>query len=83
MKEALLRQGFVNVPQMTSCLETERQSIVRALLPPAPDKQDSGKVVSASAQRVGRKAPAALQGACVSQAPDAQAGGAQADWHPP
>ena len=54
MKEALLHQGFVNVPQMTSCMGewiTERHSIVRAVLPPGPDKQHKGKRRQCSARR--------------------------------
>ena len=86
MKEALLHQGFVNVPQMTSCMDewiTERHSIVRAVLPPAPDKQHNGKrsapVLSASAaKRLRRsKAPAS------AKRPTPKLAERKADWHPP
>ena len=70
MKEALLYQGLVNVPHMTSCMDewiAERHSIVRAVLPPAPDTQHNGKrsapVLSpSSAKRLRRsKAPASAK----------------------
>ena len=86
MKEALLSQGFVNVPQMTSCLHewiTERQLIVRALLPPAPDKQHKGKpsapeLSPSSAKRLRRsKAPAS------AKRPTPKLAERKADWHPP
>jgi hypothetical protein len=83
VQEALLRQ---DVPQMTSCLDewiTERQSIVRALLPPAPDKQHKGKrsapVLSpSSAKRLRRsKAPAS------AKRPTPKLAEPKADWHVP
>ena len=86
MKEALLHEGFVNVPQMTSCMDewiTERHSIVRAVLPPAPDTQHNGKrsapVLSPSpAKRLRRsKAPAS------AKRPTPKLAERKADWHPP
>ena len=86
MKEALLRQGFVNVPQMTSCMDewiAERHSIVRAVLPPAPDTQHNGKrsapVLSpSSAKRLRRsKAPAS------AKRPTPKLAERKAAWHSP
>ena len=80
MKEALLRQGFVNVLGNGTPLDC---SIVRAVLPPAPDKQHRGKrsapVLSASAaKRLRRsKAPASAKRTRPKLAER------KADWHPP